>query len=81
MKIVKFKDTIDQRLIITDAVLSQNKPFDSVIIMRYISDNEENEKTFDHHDIGFFIEELVNKGIVKRSDKYISEFTTYEVAI
>lgn len=78
MQIVNFKNSPEHRNIILDAALSQSEPFDSVQIMRYISKNEKNGLTFDHHDIGFFLDEMDAKKVLCRS-KQSSYFTKYEV--
>ena len=65
--------------VIIDACASLKINFTCMSIMRHIAENETNEKTFDHHDIALYLDELVTKKFIKRSRQQTSEFTTYEM--
>ncbi len=80
MKTINFQNTPEHQQVIINAVSSQEVSFDSVQIMRHISENDANQVTFDHHDIGFFLEEMTDKGIIRRS-KDAGYFTKYEKAL
>jgi hypothetical protein len=77
MKVINFENNPIHKNIILDACGSQAQPFDSVQIMRYIAENEIQGQTFDHHDIGFYLDELRTNGILREVPG--GYFTKYEL--